>query len=118
MNGATDVDDSSESGTESTQGDGRVGRGIREVLVVVQEDEELEHGDEGLGEGEEGKIERDIELERRRDVESGEWTSSRTSGAVSGRERVEGMGGSGLGFFFFFLNMGRARLNLGIFFLG
>ena len=102
MNGATDVDDSSESGTESTQGDGRVRRGIREVLVVVQEDEELEHGDEGLGEGEGGKIERDIELARRRDAESGEWTSSRTSGAVSGRERVQGMGGSGLGFFFFF----------------
>ena len=117
MNGATDVDDSGESGTESTQGDGRVRHGIREVLVVVQEDEELEHGDEGLGEGEGGKIERDIELARRRDAESGEWTSSRTSGAVSGRERVEGMGGSGLGFFFFF-NMGRARLNLGILFLG
>ena len=51
MNGATDVDDSGESGTESTQGVGRVGRGIREVLVVVHEDEELELEDEGLREG-------------------------------------------------------------------
>ena len=51
MNGATDVDDSSESGTESTQGDGQVGHGIREVLVVVHEDEELELEDEGLREG-------------------------------------------------------------------
>ena len=51
MHGATDVDDGDESGTKSTQGDGRVGRGIREVLVVVHEDEELELEDEGLREG-------------------------------------------------------------------
>ena len=117
MNGATDVDDSGESGTESTQGDGRVGRGIREVPVVVHGDEELELGDEGLREGDGREFERDIELERRRDTEFDEWAQSRTGGAVRGGERVEGVGGSGLVFFFFF-NMGRARLNLCILFLG
>ena len=49
MHGATDVDDDGESGTELTQGDGKVGCVIGEVSVVVQEDRELEHGDEGLG---------------------------------------------------------------------
>ena len=44
--------------------------------------------------------ERDIELERRRDTEFGEWAQSRTGGAVRGGERVKGVGGSGLVFFF------------------
>ena len=43
----------------------------------------------------------DIELERRRDTEFGEWAQSRTGGAVRGGERVKGVGGSGLVFFFF-----------------
>ena len=64
--------------------------------------------------------ERDIELERRRDTEFGEWAQSRTGGAVRGGERVKGVGGSGLVFFFFFFffNMGSARLNLCILFFG
>ena len=95
MHGATDVDDGGESGTESAEGDGRVGRGIGEVPVVVQEDGELELGDEGLGEGDGGEAERDIELQRRRDAEFGEWAPSRTGGVVRGGERAEGVGGSG-----------------------
>ena len=51
MHGATDDDDDEESGTKLTQGDGRAGCVIGEVPVVVQEDGELEHGDEGLREG-------------------------------------------------------------------
>ena len=93
--------------------------------MVVQEDGELELGDKGLGEGDGGEVERDIELERRRDAEFDEWAPSRTllaklGGAVRGGKRAEGVGGSRLGifFFFFFFNMGRARLNLGILFLG
>ena len=35
--------------------------------------------------------ERDIELERRRDTEFGEWAQSRTGGAVRGGERVKGV---------------------------
>ena len=76
MHGAIDVDDDSESGTESTQGDGQVERVIGEVLVVVQEDGELEHGDEGLGERDGGKAERDIKIDQKRDAEFGEWASS------------------------------------------
>ena len=77
--------------------------------MVVQEDGELELGYEGLGEGDGGEFERDIELERRRDAEFGEWVPSQTplaelGGAVCGGERAEGVGGSRLGFFFFFLN--------------
>ena len=75
--------------------------------MVVQEDGELELGNEGLGEGDGGEVERDIELEQRKDAEFGEWALSRTplaklGGAVCGGERAEGVGGSGLGFFFFF----------------
>ena len=69
--------------------------------MVVQEDGELELGDKGLGEGDGGKVERDIELERRRDAEFGEWAPSQTllaklSGAVCGGERAKGVGGSRL----------------------
>ena len=76
MHGATDVDDDDESGTESTQGDGRVGHVIGEVPVVVQEDKELEHGDDGLGEGDGGEAKRDIKIDRKRDDEFSEWAPS------------------------------------------
>ena len=123
MHRTTDVDDGGESGTKLTQGDGRVGHGIGEVPVVVQEDRKLELGDEGLGEGDGGEVERYIEFERRRDTEFGEWAPSRTplaelGGAIRGGEQAEGVGGSGLVFFFFFFLMGRVGLNLGILFLG
>lgn len=81
--------------SESTQGQRRVGRGVGAVQVVVQENWELELGDdEGMGEGDGGEAEGDVELQRRRDAKLGEWASSRTD-RIRGGERAEGVGGPG-----------------------
>ena len=63
--------------------------------MVVQEDGELELRDEGLGEGDGSEVERDIELERRRDTEFSEWAPSRTGRVVRGGKRAERVGCTG-----------------------
>ncbi|KAK7850875.1 protein brevis radix-like 4 [Quercus suber] len=74
VHGAADVDDGGgESGTESTEGDGRVGRGIGEVPVVVQEDGELELGTRVWGKEMEARL-------KGISSSSGEGTPSSASG--------------------------------------
>lgn len=64
--------------------------------MVVQEDGEFElRDDEGVGEGDGGEAEGNVELERRGDSELGERAEGDGAGGVRGGERAQGVGGPG-----------------------
>lgn len=64
--------------------------------MVVQEDGEFELGDdEGVGEGDGGEAEGNVEFERGGNAELGERAEGGGAGGVRGGERAQGVGGPG-----------------------
>lgn len=64
--------------------------------MVVQEDREFElRDDEGVGEGDGGEAEGNVELERGGDAELRERAEGYGAGGVRGGERAQGVGGPG-----------------------
>jgi hypothetical protein len=64
--------------------------------VVVQEDREFElRDDEGVGEGDGGEAEGNVELQRGGDTELRERAEGYGAGGVRGGERAQGVGGPG-----------------------